>query len=120
MAPDAATPQDDSAFAPPAPPPSDAAPSVFDNPTPVRPRGPTACPHCGNQLVAHKGVNTGFFHCNSCGCCFDANGGQREGHPVCALAANALNARLLSQVQGQQQPVQSQQQQPATSASGKK
>lgn len=41
------------------------------------------CPHCQAQLVPHEGDNEGFKHCNLCGCCFTAEGEQRENHPLC-------------------------------------
>lgn len=37
------------------------------------------------MLVAHTGTRDGFYHCNSCGCCFDKSKQPRAGHPVCTL-----------------------------------
>lgn len=43
------------------------------------------CPHDGAVLTAHKGVNEGFFHCNTCGDCFDEDGNLRAGVAGCAI-----------------------------------
>lgn len=51
------------------------------------------CPHCGSALIPHEGVNEGFAHCNSCGCCFvEATGEQRPGHSVCNPVAAQMMA----------------------------
>lgn len=52
------------------------------------------CPHCNGNLVAHSGINEGFFHCNQCGCCFDGETKDlRKGSMACA-PANAMAASL--------------------------
>ena len=47
------------------------------------------CPHCGDELIPHGSENPlkeGAQHCNGCGCCFDASGSPRVGHPLCLQA----------------------------------
>ena len=59
---------------------------------------PTNCPHCKAGLHAHGGVNEGFHHCNSCGCCFDEKGNLREGNTLCSIAAGKQAAVDQSQL----------------------
>jgi len=53
------------------------------------------CPHDEATLQAHKGVNEGLFHCNTCGCCFQEDGELREGTSACSGQA-AHDAQLES------------------------
>lgn len=54
----------------------------------------TNCPHCGSALQPHEGVNEGFAHCNSCGCCFvEATGELRPGSQAC----NPESAKLMAE-----------------------
>lgn len=48
------------------------------------------CPHCKAQTIAHQGDKAGFFHCNSCGCCLNADGEQYPGHPLCTFMADKI------------------------------
>lgn len=42
------------------------------------------CGHCKAGLVAHVGAKAGLFHCNGCGCCFEADRKTvRAGHERC-------------------------------------
>lgn len=52
------------------------------------------CPHCESTLKPHGGVNEGFTHCNSCGCCFvEATGELRPGNVICNPKAAELMAQ---------------------------
>lgn len=75
----------------------------------------TNCPHCESSLSPHGGVNEGFTHCNSCGCCFvEATGELRPGSQACnpqAAKLMAESATTTDDVKGMQQEIKTLKQQ---------